>query len=703
MLRFLKNNNFKKITYLVLALFISNLFANLGKITEAIGSPKLEYNQDLENLSKNLGKDPQKIFEYVRDKIDYQPYNGLLRSPLGTLWSKAGNSVDKSLLLFTLLKKAGYKCQFGVGELTNESKEKISKQITGKINSTFIDFLKNPNLSKKLNAQQKKKLNEIQKNILQLIKNIGDDSKNTLPLNNMNPHVWVRYKEGKNWIDLDPSFSKASLGNIFVSSTKYFDELPSELFWDVEIRFMINDNKEVWKTNVSSKIDWISNPLFFSYIKDRNTISIRVGDKSKNISISNFQKPKIVIKITGPSKESKIYTYNILSSRLNPQNVLNFGVSLLITPYSIPNELVKNQHKTISKDELNKNNKVKNIEEFSSLVSRLTTLFSLLYTNKVDESMKSINDKLPFKLYYSNPRLIISSFIQDDKETRFNIVPLTSGINVITHPKEKVSTAYSIMVHFELIALTLRDAIVKDVTQKPVVSPIQAIINAKKQKIPIKIIHKENLVEVNNFALSNKTKNAIKEKVNQGYIVITPIKAVKLASSHEAFIAILDLFTTPLGIYTFATVGSRVTVMYLDADDAYMESVAKNPQSRTPQGGTVTDATNRIGGATLELIKALGGTVTTLTALSISMSALNCMFTPMVKSWLGDSYYDKKALFGEFIKECRTDLTALSLVLNTFSIIDPNFRKQTKDFRKGLGILVLVVSLYDITNLIALI
>jgi large repetitive protein len=70
------------------------------------------------NEAAALNHNPQQIFNYVRDNIGYQAYNGSVRGARGTLWSKSGNALDRSSLLVALLEASGYTAQYVTGTLT---------------------------------------------------------------------------------------------------------------------------------------------------------------------------------------------------------------------------------------------------------------------------------------------------------------------------------------------------------------------------------------------------------------------------------------------------------------------------------------------------------------------------------------------------------------------------------------------------------
>ena len=58
--------------------------------------------------SISLDYEAEFILDYVSNDIAFQPYEGVLRGVAGTLRARAGNSLDQSILLASVLKSAGY-------------------------------------------------------------------------------------------------------------------------------------------------------------------------------------------------------------------------------------------------------------------------------------------------------------------------------------------------------------------------------------------------------------------------------------------------------------------------------------------------------------------------------------------------------------------------------------------------------------------
>ncbi|MFH1499407.1 MAG: DUF6531 domain-containing protein, partial [Verrucomicrobiota bacterium] len=64
--------------------------------------------EEIASLADALGNDPVRIFNYVRNHIDYEYYYGLRKGAILTLMEGSGNDFDQSALLVALLNAAGY-------------------------------------------------------------------------------------------------------------------------------------------------------------------------------------------------------------------------------------------------------------------------------------------------------------------------------------------------------------------------------------------------------------------------------------------------------------------------------------------------------------------------------------------------------------------------------------------------------------------
>lgn len=72
---------------------------------------------DPDYIVAQLGKDPQTLFDWVRTNTTWIPYRGELRGPVGVLMDREGNSLDRALLLATLLEKAGHRVRLAHAQL----------------------------------------------------------------------------------------------------------------------------------------------------------------------------------------------------------------------------------------------------------------------------------------------------------------------------------------------------------------------------------------------------------------------------------------------------------------------------------------------------------------------------------------------------------------------------------------------------------
>jgi RHS repeat-associated protein len=116
---------------------ISQILVRIGQINDVRGlpvpedldcsAPEMDFDpndsQDaIVKKAQELGFNPVRIFEYVRNEMVYEPYYGSVRGAKGTLAQGGGNDIDLGSLLMALLRAGGIPCRyvFGTIELTTK-------------------------------------------------------------------------------------------------------------------------------------------------------------------------------------------------------------------------------------------------------------------------------------------------------------------------------------------------------------------------------------------------------------------------------------------------------------------------------------------------------------------------------------------------------------------------------------------------------
>ncbi len=199
---------------------------------------------DVKARADSLGPDVGKIFEFVRDRVRYEAYVGVLRGAKGTLIGKAGNSVDQSVLLAELLRHHGHTVKFVTGTLDGETSERLYREmietppvvddqpIAGMQTNDPSEFGLSPTEFQEVSAKQEAERQTFQKNLLKSVETdsnfiretlekegikLGGDeqAKKTRLLDEIKEHMWVQVKQDRQWVDLDPSFQRAKPGESF--------------------------------------------------------------------------------------------------------------------------------------------------------------------------------------------------------------------------------------------------------------------------------------------------------------------------------------------------------------------------------------------------------------------------------------------------------------------------------------------------------
>ncbi len=196
-----------------------------------------------------LGKDPTRIFEFVRDNIAYEAYTGVLRGPRGTLLAMAGNSVDRAALLASLLEQSGQKIRFAHGTLPEARARDL-------VNSMWIErprrLPEDPNSTPPpamkaawdmLVAGVKRDYELIRGHLKKTNVTPSRDSAPTIDslIKEAQQHYWVQWMKDGAWTDLDPSFRDGSPGRRYTPNVQTSESLSDSLYHRVEIRVRLEE------------------------------------------------------------------------------------------------------------------------------------------------------------------------------------------------------------------------------------------------------------------------------------------------------------------------------------------------------------------------------------------------------------------------------------------------------------------------------
>jgi hypothetical protein len=228
---------------------------------------------DLQAVIQEVGSDPTKLFQWVRDNTYWAPYHGALRGATGVLMDRLGNSLDRALLLGELLSSAGEKVRFAQTQLTDGQAEelwsKIQKaqafRVLPKIADVEYDDSWIGTLAKRLDMdtqelqqgihqlsqlnskdedKAKKRVEEQAKMLKDILgKEMGWDDESSMERSMavIRDHWWIQYQTEEGWVDLDPILRSHAPGEIFADPDEMFsiEELDEELFHLLTIRVVV--------------------------------------------------------------------------------------------------------------------------------------------------------------------------------------------------------------------------------------------------------------------------------------------------------------------------------------------------------------------------------------------------------------------------------------------------------------------------------
>ena len=245
-----------------------------------VSDPVTPHGPTIASKAAELGYDTERIFRFVADDVRYEAYAGALRGANGTLWSLAGNSVDKSILLSALLDEALVEHRFATGKLDDTGIATLTAAMVpdadllmSSYSTAFAagfapqtsgvlgDAVAGPEPT--LGDEDRAALNELSAmadkafGLAQSLAEtqldiIGDalQAANivlpalpaaTLPDSERDRYTWVQVADGQGWIDYAPALSGDAPGPAPAEATETFSEVPADLYHNLTIKIIAEE------------------------------------------------------------------------------------------------------------------------------------------------------------------------------------------------------------------------------------------------------------------------------------------------------------------------------------------------------------------------------------------------------------------------------------------------------------------------------
>lgn len=260
----------------------------LDKVFQALDAAKANLDRttfDPGAVVDKVGKNPDALFEWLRDNTYWVPYRGALRGPVAVLMDRLGNSLDRSLLLGALLQAAGQEVRLAHAQMPPGVATSLRARLRAvppaprpeppnmEQAATAVDQFARANgldaagmrqnlnaVTPRWNAMAAEVARRVADQTGMIIQTLGplpasEPADDTLAA--LADHWWIQRREGDGWIDLDPLLPDAKSGVSLVPAEETFDlrgaagEIPLDARFcqELEIRVVA----EQWKAGELSE------------------------------------------------------------------------------------------------------------------------------------------------------------------------------------------------------------------------------------------------------------------------------------------------------------------------------------------------------------------------------------------------------------------------------------------------------------------
>lgn len=184
----------------------------------------------IDELADSLGDDPARAFAFVRDSIAFEAYPGALRGPMGTLAARAGNALDRAILLAALLDAMLVPYRFAFGDLDDATAQQVAQRTFEVPTKPLapIDGSQTVHYATDGIALRARRDDALLRKALGDRLNSATGAVRPDLVAEVRHHVWLQVADGPAWVDEDPTMPDAQPGQTLTTATTTAPTIPEE-------------------------------------------------------------------------------------------------------------------------------------------------------------------------------------------------------------------------------------------------------------------------------------------------------------------------------------------------------------------------------------------------------------------------------------------------------------------------------------------
>jgi large repetitive protein len=476
-------------------------------------------------------------FYHVRDLIEYDIYSGTMRGARGTLFTRAGNSLDRSLLLGALLDEFNVEWRLAHGTLTDEAATRLVNLATrpGEWTGTILPA-----------------------NVTQY-----DASMDVRHRNLARDHFWVEAMVGGEWTAMDTSDPALEPGATLTTATETFAEeaIPSAdvqqmhfgLYYTTngtnggEVLSLDMPTAEVAFRNIGLHLQQGANQTFQPTLTMGDTVvegtPIQAGGLQRVWVELYFRQGGLDHRVVRElfsadstfdlfTAEQSVYSFLLLPGFVGP----DYFRAVISTIWEDFSDSAASLEAAFDADV---RNSVPGQAAGSSLSSayaaRLSDLLGvagLTFANASDELALRVGMMLGVRPFYDRPRVLIAGVTRQGDDLAFQLDLRSNGIDALPYDDVPWGATYAFQAIRGRVDSELEGVLLEALTANDVLHTPEFMQTARTEGASLRTIHLGNVSRLSGSEYSAEAQRRLTAEVtNQGFVAVAPSRPITFGGS----------------------------------------------------------------------------------------------------------------------------------------------------------------------------